>query len=651
MKKQLITIMTLIGLIPLLIYAGITLPLANTTMERDAYHINENHLEQVQQKVNSTILQVADVLKVLSYNPFISGYKPSSEQQAKELLETASNAHPEIESLILVSAEGDQLVKNSNTALNNVKDRDYFKMVTDTGKLAVSDVLISRTTNKPSIVVAYPIAASGGSVQGLLTATIELERVVDFVKEFTENSQFAFIADRKGLVVVHNDPAKLQSDVTQAPYYKALKQGETDTDAYKDESGKRVAISSLLDPLTGWAMFLQEDEAVILKDSKSMFNIGIIVLLGSLIMTVGAGYYFSVRTTRPILRLVESTRKIAEGDLTEPVRVEAKHEIGVLADSLYQMARDLQSLIIQVKDTSLLLASSSQELTASAEQTSQAAENIATSIQQVSEASDRQSQEIGGSINTVGEMVDGVSHIADNASQVAETSQLAKENTEQGEQAIITAVEGINRLGSVFEGLSSSVRSLDEHSQNIGAIVQVIADISNQTNLLALNAGIEAARAGEQGRGFAVVANEVKKLASQSRESALQIKEVIAVIQNEIASVVEKTAAGGRDVENGIGNVHTARQSFGRIHSLVEQAASQIQEVSASAAQLMAGASGVATAMEQVSTITENTFTEIHTVSAGAEEQLATMEEIASSSATLSGLAQELQKAVDRFKV
>lgn len=651
MKKQLILIMTLIGLLPLLIFASFTLPVANSTIQKNAYAINEANTKQVEMKVSSTILLVADVLKVLAQNPSLVEYNSKKLPEVKTLLVAAGKAHPEAETIGLVNSLGQQMVKNSESALVSISDRDYFQAVMKTGQLAVSDVLISKTTNKPSVVVAYPVKTSQTDVSGVLTATIPLDMLGQYVEEYSKDGKVAYIADRKGVIVAHPNSSMLQKDISGTGYYKQSQADQVNSGIYKDESQASVAVSSVIDPATGWAIFLQQKEADIKQESSAMLVRGIIILAGALILAAAAGYFFSGQITKPILRLVASTKDIAQGDLTKSVEVKAKHEIGILADSLNLMARDLQTLISQVKDTSLLLASSSQELTASAEQTSLAAENIATSIQQVSEGSDKQSKQVDASTSTVAHMIQGVSLITHSAQNVASTAFQAKDKTNEGDTAIQTAVVGINRLQIVFEELTRSVQSLDSYSQNIGAIVRVIADISNQTNLLALNAGIEAARAGEQGKGFAVVASEVKKLASQSRESAMQINEVIATIQNEINGVVQKTAEGSRDVQEGIRYVHSAREAFGQINVLVEKVTAQIQEVSASSTELSGGASDVAKAMELVSSITEGTFTEIHTVSAGAEEQLATMEEIASSAATLSGLAQELQQVVERFKV
>ena len=75
--------------------------------------------------------------------------------------------------------------------------------------------------------------------------------------------------------------------------------------------------------------------------------------------------------------------------------------------------------------------------------------------------------------------------------------------------------------------MMNAMNRINETSQNIGNIISEIEDIASQTNLLSLNASIEAARAGDAGRGFAVVADQIRKLAEQSTQSAVDTRQLI----------------------------------------------------------------------------------------------------------------------------
>jgi methyl-accepting chemotaxis protein len=74
-----------------------------------------------------------------------------------------------------------------------------------------------------------------------------------------------------------------------------------------------------------------------------------------------------------------------------------------------------------------------------------------------------------------------------------------------------------------FNHLLRQVKGLSE-------MTDTIRGIARQTEILAINAAIEAARAGDAGRGFAVLAGEVRRLATQSNESAARVKRDISAL-------------------------------------------------------------------------------------------------------------------------
>ncbi len=95
-----------------------------------------------------------------------------------------------------------------------------------------------------------------------------------------------------------------------------------------------------------------------------------------------------------------------------------------------------------------------------------------------------------------------------------------------------------------METISATVTELDQSTSDIGEAASIISSIAEQTNLLALNAAIEAARAGEQGRGFAVVADEVRALASKTRESTDRIHNIIQVLATRSERAVKVSKNG-----------------------------------------------------------------------------------------------------------
>lgn len=377
-----------------------------------------------------------------------------------------------------------------------------------------------------------------------------------------------------------------------------------------------------------------------------------VLSLVSIPLAIGIALVISRMISRPIVQMAHVAEQIAQGDLTsEDIRVKNKDEIAVLAASFNQMKENLRTLIGQVNHSADLLAGASEELTASAEQTSSASEIITTTIQEVVASAENQASSITESVQSVNEMSSGMQQIASSSQMTANLSTQASERAQQGHQAIQKAVTQMDNIDVTMKQLAQVVDSMEEHSSEIGQIVEVITGIAEQTNLLALNAAIEAARAGEQGRGFAVVADEVRKLAEQSSLSAGKITQLISNIQKQTQEAVQAMDVGTQEVSEGIEVVHTAGQLFEEIKQDVDDVASQIHDISAVSEQISASAVQVVHSVELISRESNAVAEQSQDVSSASEEQLAAMEEISANAASLARMAEELQKAIGKFKV
>ncbi|MGZ4135550.1 MAG: methyl-accepting chemotaxis protein [Tumebacillaceae bacterium] len=376
---------------------------------------------------------------------------------------------------------------------------------------------------------------------------------------------------------------------------------------------------------------------------------------GVLILLSLAALLFARRTINPIIKatsqLNEQLARIAQGDLTNAeLKIKVKGEIGQLVESVNRMTGDLRQIIVHVKETATQVAASSMELSASAEMTNRASEEIASAIQEIAGGSDKQVEVAGIGVQVLQDINHTILSITGNAEAATRRATEASSAAANGSQAVHGAVEQMNSINYTMSHLEQVITGLGERSQHIGQIVESITAIAAQTNLLALNAAIESARAGEQGRGFAVVADEVRKLAEQSSESAQQIGSYIAKIQEEITDAVQTMAAGAKEVQAGTQVVFAAGESFEVIQRSIDDVAQQVQGVS-SASSEMASSTQLSDAMRSISEAALSNAQGTSQASAFTEEQVATMEEIASSTATLSQMAEELQELVGKFQV
>ncbi|MBY0083588.1 methyl-accepting chemotaxis protein [Brevibacillus brevis] len=374
--------------------------------------------------------------------------------------------------------------------------------------------------------------------------------------------------------------------------------------------------------------------------------------VGILVAIVVGG--FLIRSiVAPLHRVNKQLHDIAEGkgDLTQELTVSSKDEIGQLAGSFNRMLANLRELISQVRGHAQQVAAAAEQLTASSKQTSQATEQIAITIQEMTEGTDRQSQNVEESQQEVEEISAGIEKIAARAQSVSAAAASTSELATEGDRTIQQSVSQMNGIGETMENLTALVGGLGKRSEQIGQIVEVITQISGQTNLLALNAAIEAARAGEHGKGFAVVADEVRKLAEQASASAQEISQLVASIQMETNEAVLTMEKGSQEVADGMGGVARAGEAFSQIRDAVVGVTNEIQEVSTAAHTLTESTGKVGQSMQMIATVAQSAVSLSVGVSSATEEQLASMEEIYSSAASLAGLADDLEKLIGHFKV
>jgi methyl-accepting chemotaxis protein len=158
----------------------------------------------------------------------------------------------------------------------------------------------------------------------------------------------------------------------------------------------------------------------------------------------------------------------------------------------------------------------------------------------------------------------------------------------------------MHRIQEQMESIAERIVQLAEQGQTIGEIIATVNDLAEQSNLLAVNAAIEAARAGEQGKGFAVVAQEVKSLATQSKQATAQVHAILGDIQKATSAAVMATEQGSRTVEAGVGLSGEVGEVIRTLADSIEEAAQAATQIAVSAQQQLAAMDQVALAMQNI---------------------------------------------------
>ncbi|MBP6333002.1 MAG: cache domain-containing protein [Aminivibrio sp.] len=381
-----------------------------------------------------------------------------------------------------------------------------------------------------------------------------------------------------------------------------------------------------------------------------------VAMLAAAVLLVGLLFqgWLVRKIVKGIRSMVLYMKEAEEGRLCaarEDFDVRSRDEVGDMADALASMTSKLCTIITELRDDAMVSAQRAQSLAALSEESLASMEEVGGQVDRVTALSEHSAaalQETGAGVHEVAESASSAARASEEG---AEAAAATRETSEKAVKEVEHSIRLIRDGGQKVQETSREMQEVAKAVNSISGFVATITSIADQTNLLALNAAIEAARAGEHGRGFAVVADEVRKLAEQSGQAALEVQKLIAALEKGAERSLSVTGEASTIMANTVKAAEGALQELNRAMAQIAKSTDAMQGIAAVAQEQAASAEEMTAGVEQVSRSTSEVMEAIRHIRNASGETVDASRNLAAEAQALAENAEKIDRLLSGFTV
>ncbi|MCR5429058.1 MAG: cache domain-containing protein [Lachnospiraceae bacterium] len=408
-----------------------------------------------------------------------------------------------------------------------------------------------------------------------------------------------------------------------------------------DGSGKVVGAA--------WA---GQPQSHVKADIRGVLMLLILIVVAAVVIFAVIIYYISKRVSSSIAVVISDVDKLAGGDLTSDTRsASAIRDIDDIGGNVFGLREKLKEIVGAAKDASATTGTKAKELADTSSQISNTSDSVSNAVQELAKGATDQAGTVQSATENLIELSNAIQTVSDSANQLASTASEMNEASKQSAEALQSLSRSMDTMGGSVTEISETMNATNDAVQSVNEKVDGITSIASQTNLLALNASIEAARAGEAGRGFAVVAEEIGKLATESAQTAQEIRSEMSALLKYSQEALEKTS----EITDIKGNADSVLQdTTERINTLIANVSSTVDGISLISdltKTCNASKDQIVDAMSSLSAISEENAASTEETGASMEELNATVNGLAEAAGSLNEVAEKLDSELGFFKL
>lgn len=356
-----------------------------------------------------------------------------------------------------------------------------------------------------------------------------------------------------------------------------------------------------------------------------------------------------VKYAMDMTNIIRVIKAMATGDLS--MRCDTTRDTTGLPLEINTALDSIHVVMTNIGEGADVVARSSDILQQRVEGINHSTTEVATAIAQMAKGAQDQAQRTDDSAKLVRHVQDITDDMMKKVNVIAEAASRGQQSSTEGMENIKTLVKNMEGIRDAATKTSQSMGVLTQRTEEIAKTLAVITDIASQTNLLALNAAIEAARAGDSGRGFAVVAEEIRKLAEDSRKSAVEIEKIIREVQKDNTAASKAIETMESSVAEGNVSSTRAEKTFQEIALSSERTFLSSKEIQDATVRQQDAMGNVAKNIEQIVVVSEETAAGTEEIASSSQSMSTAMHEIAAAGDELSAVAAELQAGTAQFKL